>query len=61
MPTGNGVQHTRESVEKWLAAGACALGTGAALVRPEDVAAGKFGEITARAKQMRGWIAEAKS
>jgi len=61
MPTGNGVQHARESVEKWLAAGACALGTGAALVRPEDVAAGKFGEITARAKQMRGWIAEAKT
>jgi 2-dehydro-3-deoxyphosphogluconate aldolase/(4S)-4-hydroxy-2-oxoglutarate aldolase len=61
LPTGNGVQFSRESVERWLAAGACALGTGGALVRPEDVAAGKFAEITARAKQMRGWIAEAKS
>jgi 2-dehydro-3-deoxyphosphogluconate aldolase/(4S)-4-hydroxy-2-oxoglutarate aldolase len=61
LPTGNGVECSKESVTRWIAAGACALGTGAHLVRPEDVAAGRFAEITARTRQMLAWIAEARA
>src|SRR5262245_53443310 len=60
MPTGNAVECTKESVERWIAAGACALGTGSHLVKPDDVAAGRFAEITARTKQMVAWIAGAR-
>lgn len=60
MPTGNAVECTRESVERWIAAGACALGTGSHLVKPDDVAAGRFAEITARTKQMLTWIGTAR-
>jgi 2-dehydro-3-deoxyphosphogluconate aldolase/(4S)-4-hydroxy-2-oxoglutarate aldolase len=61
MPTGNAVDRTRESVERWIKAGACALGTGSHLVRTDDVAAGRFAEITARTKQMLAWIAGARA
>jgi 2-dehydro-3-deoxyphosphogluconate aldolase/(4S)-4-hydroxy-2-oxoglutarate aldolase len=61
MPTGNGVECTKESVERWIKAGACALGTGGHLVRKDDVAAGRFAEIAARTKQMVAWIAAARA
>jgi 2-dehydro-3-deoxyphosphogluconate aldolase/(4S)-4-hydroxy-2-oxoglutarate aldolase len=61
MPTGNGVECTHESVERWISAGACALGTGSHLVRPDDVAAGRFAEIAARTRSMVGWIAAART
>jgi 2-dehydro-3-deoxyphosphogluconate aldolase/(4S)-4-hydroxy-2-oxoglutarate aldolase len=60
MPTGNGVECTSEAVERWIKAGACALGTGGHLVKPDDVAAKRFAEITARTKQMVAWIAAAR-
>ena len=60
MPTGQAVECTQSSVERWIKAGACALGSGAHLVRPDDVAAGRFAEITARTKQMFAWIAGAR-
>jgi len=61
MPTGNGVECTQASVARWIGAGACALGAGSHLVRPDDVAAGRFGDIGARTKQMLAWIAEARA
>lgn len=61
LPTGNGVLATQESVERWIAAGACALGAGRHLVAPEDVAAGRFAAITERTRQMLGWIARARA
>jgi 2-dehydro-3-deoxyphosphogluconate aldolase/(4S)-4-hydroxy-2-oxoglutarate aldolase len=61
MPTGNGVECTKESVERWIGAGACALGTGSHLVKPDEVAAGRFDAITARTKQMVGWIEQARA
>jgi 2-dehydro-3-deoxyphosphogluconate aldolase/(4S)-4-hydroxy-2-oxoglutarate aldolase len=61
MPTGNGVECSKESVERWIKAGACALGTGGHLVRQDEVAAGRFDAITARTKQMVAWIAAARA
>ncbi len=60
MPTGNGVAFAEASIREWLAAGACALGLGAALVDPKLVAAGDFTALTRRAEQLRGWIAAAR-
>lgn len=60
MPTGNAVECSKESVERWIKAGACALGAGGHLVRADDVAAGRYAEISARTKQMLAWIAAAR-
>jgi 2-dehydro-3-deoxyphosphogluconate aldolase / (4S)-4-hydroxy-2-oxoglutarate aldolase len=48
MPTG-GV--TRENAGDWIRAGAVAIGVGTALVTKKAVAAGRFDEITASARQ----------
>jgi len=61
LPTGNAVECTKDSVARWIAAGACALGTGANLVAADDVAAGRFAEIAARTRRMLQWIAEARA
>ncbi len=50
MPTG-GVSLTNAG--EWIAAGACAVGVGSALIDKEAIAAGNFDQITENAKQLR--------
>jgi 2-dehydro-3-deoxyphosphogluconate aldolase/(4S)-4-hydroxy-2-oxoglutarate aldolase len=61
MPTGNGVQFSEASIREWLAAGACAVGMGPALVEPKLVAARDFAAITSRTRQALAWIAAARA
>ncbi len=58
MPTG-GV--SLANAGDWIRAGAVAVGVGTALVDPEAVASGRFGEITERARRLVAAIAEARS
>ena len=50
MPTG-GVNLTNAG--EWIAAGACAVGVGSALVDKKAIAEGRFEQLTANAKQLR--------
>jgi len=59
MPTG-GVDATKESIEKWIEAGACAVGMGSKLIVKSDVDAGDFAAISKRVKQCLAWIVEAR-
>lgn len=58
MPTG-GVSIANAG--DWIRAGAVAVGVGTALVDPETVASGRFGEITERARRLVAAVAEARS
>ena len=57
MPTG-GVDATRESLEAWFGAGVACVGIGSKLVPKELVAAKDWSGLTARVKQVTGWIGE---
>jgi len=57
MPTG-GVDATRESLEAWFGAGVACVGIGSKLVTKELVAAKDWSGLTARVKQVTGWIGE---
>ena len=57
MPTG-GVDATRESLEAWFQAGVACVGIGSKLVTKELVAAKDWSGLTARVKQVTGWIKE---
>ena len=59
MPTG-GVDATKESIESWIQAGACAVGMGSKLVRKDAVAAGDFDTIRDTVKDCLAWINEAR-
>ena len=59
MPTG-GVDATKESVTAWIKAGAAALGVGSNLITKELVAAGDFEGIAAKARELLGWIRDAR-
>jgi 2-dehydro-3-deoxyphosphogluconate aldolase / (4S)-4-hydroxy-2-oxoglutarate aldolase len=59
MPTG-GVETTKESVTKWMNAGATALGIGSNLITKERVTQGKWDEITQATAQVLAWINEAR-
>ena len=59
MPTG-GVDATKESIESWIQAGACAVGMGSKLVVKSDVEAGDFGAIRDRVHRCLEWIREAR-
>jgi 2-dehydro-3-deoxyphosphogluconate aldolase/(4S)-4-hydroxy-2-oxoglutarate aldolase len=58
MPTG-GV--SRDNAADWIRAGAVALGVGTALVDPKVVAAGRFDQITANARQFVEAVRSARS
>jgi len=60
MPTG-GVDATKESVFSWIGAGAAAFGIGSKLITKDSVAAGDFGAITDRVKNVLAWIKDAKA
>lgn len=51
MPSG-GVTAAPENVSGWLSAGAWCVGIGSQLVRPDELAAGAFAAIGARARSM---------
>jgi 2-dehydro-3-deoxyphosphogluconate aldolase/(4S)-4-hydroxy-2-oxoglutarate aldolase len=59
MPTG-GVDATEESIKEWFRAGAACVGMGSKLIRKDLVAAGGWGEITAKVRQVLAWIKEAR-
>jgi len=59
MPTG-GVDASRESLQSWFDAGVACVGIGSKLVTKEIVAAGDFGALTAKCREVVGWIKEIK-
>jgi 2-dehydro-3-deoxyphosphogluconate aldolase/(4S)-4-hydroxy-2-oxoglutarate aldolase len=59
MPTG-GVDATPESIQAWFRAGVACVGIGSKLVVKKEVDAGDFSAISARIKQVRAWITEAR-
>ena len=59
MPTG-GVDATKESIESWIKAGACAVGLGSKLVSKELVAAGDYEAIREKVKACLQWVREAR-
>jgi 2-dehydro-3-deoxyphosphogluconate aldolase/(4S)-4-hydroxy-2-oxoglutarate aldolase len=59
MPTG-GVDTTEESVTAWIKAGAAALGIGSNLITKELLAAKDYAGISAKVKQVMGWIQKAR-
>jgi 2-dehydro-3-deoxyphosphogluconate aldolase/(4S)-4-hydroxy-2-oxoglutarate aldolase len=59
MPTG-GVDATEESIKDWFEAGVACVGMGSKLIRKDLVAAGDWGEITAKTRQVLQWIREAR-
>ncbi|MFH1570915.1 MAG: bifunctional 4-hydroxy-2-oxoglutarate aldolase/2-dehydro-3-deoxy-phosphogluconate aldolase [Gemmatimonadota bacterium] len=60
MPTG-GVDATRESLEAWFQAGVACVGIGSNLVTKEAVAAKDWKALTAKVKQVVGWIQEIRA
>jgi 2-dehydro-3-deoxyphosphogluconate aldolase / (4S)-4-hydroxy-2-oxoglutarate aldolase len=59
MPTG-GVEATKESIHKWIKAGAACLGMGSNLITKEMVAQGNFEGISQNVSQCLWWIKEAR-
>ena len=57
MPTG-GVDATHESLEEWFQAGVACVGIGSKLVTKDLVAAKDWKGLTAKVKQVTGWIAQ---
>lgn len=60
MPTG-GVEVSKESVEKWLKAGAVALGVGSSLITKNALANNDPSSVTSGVSSMLGWIKEVRS
>lgn len=60
LPTG-GVDATEESVNAWIKAGAAAVGMGSKLITAPALKAHDFGAITAKVRQVIGWIEAARS
>jgi 2-dehydro-3-deoxyphosphogluconate aldolase / (4S)-4-hydroxy-2-oxoglutarate aldolase len=59
MPTG-GVDATKESIESWIKAGACAVGMGSKLVAQGLLENGDYDEIRDRVRKCLEWIREAR-
>jgi 2-dehydro-3-deoxyphosphogluconate aldolase / (4S)-4-hydroxy-2-oxoglutarate aldolase len=59
MPTG-GVDSTKESVEKWIKAGAACVGMGSNLAKKEWIAAGDFGSMRDTVRNVLQWIQESR-
>jgi 2-dehydro-3-deoxyphosphogluconate aldolase/(4S)-4-hydroxy-2-oxoglutarate aldolase len=60
MPSG-GVEPTRESITKWIKAGASALNIGSNLIRKDLVKEGRFDEIKRMVENCLVWIKEARA
>ncbi len=60
MPTG-GVDATEESISGWFKAGVCCVGMGSKLFPKETIDAGNYAAVTAKVKQVLGWIQKARS
>lgn len=60
MPTGL-TSINEESLSKWFAAGIVAFGVGHKLIKKEFLEQQDYGAITRRAKEILGWIGEARS
>ncbi len=60
MPAG-GVEVSKESVEKWLKAGAVALGVGSSLITKNALASNEKASVTAGVANMLAWIKEIRS
>jgi len=59
MPTG-GVDATEASIRAWFEAGVACVGMGSKLITKEALAAGDFEAISARVRQVLGWIRAAR-
>ncbi len=60
MPAG-GVEVSQESVEKWIKAGACALGVGSQLITKQALAAKNYEVIREGVHNMLGWLQAARA
>jgi len=60
MPTG-GVDASRESLEAWFGAGVACVGVGSKLVSKDLVAAKDWKGLTAKVKEVVGWIKEIRA
>lgn len=60
MPTG-GVAPTQENIRAWFEAGAACAGMGSKLITKDLVAAGDYGAITEKVRQVLAWIQEARA
>ena len=60
MPTG-GVDASQESLRAWFGAGVACVGIGSNLVSKEIVASGDFDALTAKVRDVVGWIREIKA
>jgi 2-dehydro-3-deoxyphosphogluconate aldolase / (4S)-4-hydroxy-2-oxoglutarate aldolase len=59
MPTG-GVEATKESVEKWIKAGAACVGMGSNLAKKEWIAAGDYGPMRDTVRSVLQWVQESR-
>ncbi len=59
MPTG-GVEATKESVEKWIKAGAACVGMGSNLAKKEWIAAGDWGAMRDTVRNVLQWVQESR-
>jgi len=59
MPTG-GVEATEENIVGWFRAGVACVGMGSQLITKDAVGSGDFEAITARVRQVLGWIKMAR-
>ena len=60
MPTGSAVRYSEEEVGEWIAAGACALGTGLAVFDPALVAGRQWDAIALRVRTLLKWIRDSR-
>ena len=61
ITSSGGVDATRESIESWFKAGACAIGMGSKLVAKDLVESGDYAAIQERVRQCLAWIKETKA
>lgn len=59
MPTG-GVEATKESVEKWVKAGAACVGMGSNLAKKEWISAGDWGSMRDTVRSVLQWVQESR-
>jgi 2-dehydro-3-deoxyphosphogluconate aldolase / (4S)-4-hydroxy-2-oxoglutarate aldolase len=60
MPSG-GVEATRDSINGWIKAGACAVGMGSNLITKEVLASRDYEALTENVRRCLEWIREARS
>jgi 2-dehydro-3-deoxyphosphogluconate aldolase / (4S)-4-hydroxy-2-oxoglutarate aldolase len=60
MPTGGGVDATKECITSWIQAGAACFGMGPKLIRKDWVDKGDFNSIKLAVRDVLSWISEAR-